>query len=77
MKHSDLKDNLGKRVKINGNGDLAMIREFRKFIYDDTNRYELILKGITKEGKAFIGWGDNNIIVGCKNVDLYEENIKL
>lgn len=71
MRHSELKDNIGKRVKLNGEGDLAMIRERRKYIFDDVNEYELFLDGVTKGGLAILRCGKEVFTVGCKNVDLY------
>jgi hypothetical protein len=72
MKHSELEGNIGKRVKINGDGDLGMIHEMKKFIYDDANEHELYLDKISSGGLAVIRYKNQLISVRAKNLDLYE-----
>jgi hypothetical protein len=62
MKFIDLKLHIGKRVKLNGRGDLAIHGELRKFIYDDENKYYLILERITKGGKVHCQAWQRNVL---------------
>jgi hypothetical protein len=77
MKFIDLKLHIGKRVKLNGRGDLAIHGELRKFIYDDENKYYLVLERVTKGGKCIVRHGKETYSVGCKNVDPFIEAVIL
>lgn len=71
MKIDELQSNIGKRVKMNGYGDLAINSELRKFIFDDEDMYYLTIDRITKGGKAIIRHGKHLYSIPPNNVDLF------
>lgn len=76
MKEYDfINSNIGKKVYLTSEGDLAMGMEYRQFIYNNKERYLTLIK-LTKGGMAYL-LGDNGkyYSVPPRNVRLFDENI--
>ena len=71
MIHSDVINNIGKIVKLNGSGDLAMDREFRKYLYGD---FTFTIIKICKGGLIHIQCNQDGhfLTVGSRNLNLIE-----
>lgn len=55
--HEFIEKNIGNKVYVTGDGDLAMCSEFRKIIF---NKTELIIVKLTKGGMAYLMDDENN-----------------
>lgn len=72
MKQRDVADSIGKRVSVNGIGDLAMDGEARPLVDDWEGLYDIRFIKQTKGGLAYLQVdGKHCVAIPIKNVDLY------
>ena len=70
MKHSEVENNIGKQVTLNGDRDLGMDGDLRKLIY---NKTVLTIVKLTRGGLVHLTDGKRFYTVRSGNIDLLEE----
>lgn len=72
MKLAEAHFNIGKRVAIPNQGDIAIHSELRKFIYDEEGKYYITLDRITKGGRLIVRHGKETFSLSPRYVVLFE-----
>ena len=82
MTREEIQRNIATIVTLNGDGDLAIEGNLRKYIYDRSNEYPLAIEKLTRGGMAYLLdlHNDKYISVPPKNVELpndYKKRVEI